>query len=232
MMAEQQRPPHFLDTVRVRLSSQGYDSTAISLPSVGKATHDMSEDVQVIHLAAQALCDQGKDVILVMWSYSEQPGSEAMRSLSHLKRGDKAGAVVRLVFIMAYIVPEHFQPAAFDDYLAFVNWMQPGLDKEAGLSTISAEIAKRVVYNDMTDADGDKWAKDLRPWSIGCTFSRSTYAGWRVIPSTYVFSKEDKEGLGFMVDTEEVVDAGHAVMISRPEWTAGMLSRSAKGVRA
>ena len=128
--------------------------------------------------------------------------------------------------------------------------MQPGLDKEAGVCTVSAEIAKRVFYNDMSEAEGEKWSKELRPWNIGCTFSLSSYAGWRVIPSTYMFCKRDetvfgqwarmlvdaasqeRDGLGFMVDIEEEVDAGHAVMLSQPDWTVDILVRAAKAPAA
>lgn len=146
-------PPHFLfacgawhtpeiwTEVRERLSKAGFPSTAIALASVEGIVGDMTEDVAAIRSAALELADGGSDVIVVLHSYSGQPGSDAMKGLSMAERTQQglSGGVVRLVFIMAYIVPEGFQAAKPEDAASAVPpWMQVDLQ-------VSLVISKPMV---------------------------------------------------------------------------------------
>lgn len=255
-MASSPKKPHFLlicggwhspevwGPVRERLKQAGYESTAIPLVSVGAPTYDMTEDVQAIRDATKLLVDQGQEVIVAMHSYAGQPGSDAMRGFSrveqHISGSNSGGAVVRLVFIMAYVVPEGFEPAQRDKPVDAPSWMN--FDMESGMTTVTPEDAKRVFYNDLPDEQATEWVAKLRPWSAGCSFSKSTYAGWKHIPSTYVICSNDQSVFrewarpmleqaradpASAIDTVEEVDAGHCVMASKPDWTAQMLERAA-----
>lgn len=105
------------------------------------------------------------------------------------------------------------------------------------------EDAKRVFYHDLTSKEADFWASKLDFQSAGVYRSTTTYAAWRYIPSTYVIGEKDKtsftpELVDYMINTArsiqpsafdvvERVDAGHSIMISQPEWLAGVLRRAA-----
>jgi len=118
---------------------------------------------------------------------------------------------------------------------------------QAGITTIDPRQARAVFYNDMPRAEADYWISQLQPQSIGVFWSRTTYAAWRYIPTTYVLCGQDQcITLGYaemmlqatqdsrpnMIDTiERCENGGHCIMLSRVEWTMNMLRRAA-GERA
>ena len=77
---------------------------------------------------------------------------------------------------------------------------------------------------------------------MGPSFSISTFAGWRLIPSTFVRCSRANSLFGQVgmplldaarasspcaFDTVEEIDAGHMPMVSRPERVADILRRAA-----
>ena len=100
------------DGIKSILNTYGYDCFCPSLPSVGgnPPTNDFTEDVKTIRSAVEELV-QEKDVIVVMHSYSGIPGGQALEGLDKQSCEEKGmkGGVVRLVYMMAFIVPEGFQ---------------------------------------------------------------------------------------------------------------------------
>jgi hypothetical protein len=100
-----------------------------------------------------------------------------------------------------------------------------------------------VFYNDLSRTTAEYWAAQLLPQSIGVFWSRTTYAAWRYIPSTYVLCGRDQsitlpygemilqaaqESQPNMIDAVEYCDvAGHCVMLSQVQWTVDMLRRAA-----
>jgi pimeloyl-ACP methyl ester carboxylesterase len=105
--------PIIYDSIRARLSTHGYESTAVPLPSVGAnpPTDDMSDDVYAIRSAAGTLLTQGKEVILVTHSYGGFPVGEALEGLGGRGRDQKnlQGGIIRLVYIAAGVLPESGQ---------------------------------------------------------------------------------------------------------------------------
>lgn len=108
---------------------------------------------------------------------------------------------------------------------------------------MSAEDAKKIFYNDMSSEEANLWASKLSHQSIRVYTSTTSYAAWRHIPSTYVVGTEDKttftpEMVSSIIDNAkkleptafdvvERCDGGHCLMISRPEWLASVLRRTA-----
>ena len=83
------------------------------------------EDVKAIRDTLTKLVDtEEKDVILVVHSYTGMPGAEAPEGLGKKDRQAKGlkGGVVRLVFIMAFAMPEGFQPTASGQQMP--EWMK------------------------------------------------------------------------------------------------------------
>jgi hypothetical protein len=114
---------------------------------------------------------------------------------------------------------------------------------QAGITTIDPTEAIDVFYKDMSKSEAEYWASQLLPQSIGVFWSRTTYAAWRYIPSTYVLCGRDQsitlpygemilkaaqDSQPNMIDAVEKCDvAGHCVMLSQVQWTVDMLRRAA-----
>jgi hypothetical protein len=134
------------------------------------------------------------------------PGAEAPVGLGKKERkaAGKEGGAIRLVFIMAFAMPEGFQPTAGG--AQFPEWIKADMevsshvinidhgpnDSKNGIVTVYHEDAKSIFYNDISFEEGDLWASKLTHQSIGVYTSTTSYAAWRYIPSTYVIGTEDK----------------------------------------
>ncbi|KAJ4294977.1 hypothetical protein N0V90_006985 [Kalmusia sp. IMI 367209] len=225
------------------LNGYGYPTVSLPLASVGAtpAHLDFDGDVKAIRDCLTKLVNEEKDVVLVTHSYTGMPGAEAPVGLGKKEReaAGLKGGVIRLVFIMAFAMPEGFQPTAGG--AQFPHWMKA--DIEHGIVTVSSDDAKKIFYNDISSEEGDEWVAKLAHQSIGVYTSTTSYAAWRYIPSTYVIGTEDKttftpEVVDYIINTArsiepsafdvvEKCDGGHCLMISRPEWLADVLRRAA-----
>jgi len=242
------------------LTEHNYPTVALPLPSVGASPPHTSfdEDVKGIRdCLTKLVIEEEKEVVLVTHSYSGMPGAEAPVGLGKRDReaAGKKGGVIRLVFIMAFAMPEGFQPTAGG--AQFPEWMKPDMEvsycafsllhkfdaHKNGTVTVPTEDAKRVFYHGISSEEGDLWASKLSHQSIGVYTSTTSYAAWRHIPSTYVVGTEDKtlftpEFVDSIIETAKKIeptavdvvercDGGHCLMISRPEWLANVLRRAA-----
>lgn len=123
--------PEIYDPAFSFLRSSGYPTVALPLPSAGAspALKDFSADVEIIRKGVSTLVeDEEKEVVLVTHSYSGMPGAEAPIGLGKKEREKKGlkGGVIRLVFIMAFAMPEGFCPTAGG--AEFPGWMKPDLE--------------------------------------------------------------------------------------------------------
>ena len=119
--------PEIYSTVIKSLNEHGYPTVGLPLPSAGAMPPNMTfdEDVEAIRDTLTKLVDtEEKEVILVVHSYTGMPGAEAPEGLGKKDRQDKGlkGGVVRLVFIMAFAMPEGFQPTASGQQMP--EWMK------------------------------------------------------------------------------------------------------------
>ena len=102
-------PNHFF-RFRLALHEAGFETECPTQPSYGvlKLSNPLAADAYCIRSAAQALVDQGRDVIVVMHSYGGIIGSEAINEdlgqTQRAKQGLKGG-VVHLLYLCAFIVP-------------------------------------------------------------------------------------------------------------------------------
>ena len=113
--------------IKSKLTPHGYYVEALSLPSIGGTppTYDFTEDVKVTRDAVTKWADHGKDVVVVSHSISGLVAGEALSGLGKSEREAKGlrGGVIRLVYIMAWMVPEGFQLSPRGD----VSWMPPSM---------------------------------------------------------------------------------------------------------
>ena len=118
------------------LQKHGYSTRGLDLPSVGATPPHVSFDNDVLRirqLLEQLILEDNKDVVLVSHSYSGMPVSESLEGLGKRERQAQGlrGGVTRLVFIMALVVPEGFQPTGQGQ--GFPEWMR--VDKQVGLAS-------------------------------------------------------------------------------------------------
>ncbi|KAF2655183.1 hypothetical protein K491DRAFT_704801 [Lophiostoma macrostomum CBS 122681] len=216
------------------LQDVGYLTIGLPLLSVGAvpAYMNFDQDVKAIRDCLTQLVDnEEKEVILVTHSYTGMPGGEALIGLDKKERERKGlkGGVIRLIFIMAFATPEGFRPTAGG--AQFPEWMK--FNPDSLTVDVTLEDAKRIFYNDVSDEEGNERASKLAHQSVGVYDSTTTYAAWKVIPSTYVTGKADKTiftpelQLHTAFDVVEECDGGHCLMISHPEWLAGVVKRAA-----
>ncbi|KAE9362656.1 alpha/beta-hydrolase [Stipitochalara longipes BDJ] len=238
-------PESYSEVVAI-LSKHGYPAMNIPLSSVGANPphEDFTGDVAGIRSCLTKLVSEEKEIVLVVHSYTGLPGQQAAEGLSkneQAKNGLKGG-VVRYVVINGMIIPEGYQAVAEGDYSKFPKWMD--FDIPNKIVTVSPENAKKVFYNDMSEAKGDELAGQLKHQSMGVYFSIPTYAAWKEIPSTFLQGDLDESSVsGEMLQmmlagarqiepsafdvVEHCEDGGHCLMISKPEWTADALRRAA-----
>ena len=95
------------------LTEAGFESLTPALPSSSSnpPTPDWSADVELIRKTVSELVDEGRDVVVVMHSFSGMTGGTALHGLGKAERvkEKKAGGVIRLVYVVAFLVPEGFQ---------------------------------------------------------------------------------------------------------------------------
>lgn len=108
------------------LRVQGYQAETITLPSAGGPTsttaYDDAKYIRKTHL--NNLVAQGKEVIIVMHSYSGIPGTECVKGFARrdLATQGKNGGVVSLIYLSAFIVPagasiQPFLPGGLDSFM-------------------------------------------------------------------------------------------------------------------
>ena len=122
--------PDIYSTVANMLREHGYPAVELPLPSAGAMPPHMNfdADVESIRACITELVEEGKDVVLVVHSYTGMPGAEACKGLGKQERQHKGlkGGIIRLVFIMAYAMDEGFQPTANGAQLP--DWMKADLE--------------------------------------------------------------------------------------------------------
>lgn len=133
--------PDIYSSVIDNLSAHGYPTVGLPLPSAGAMPPNTSfnEDVNAIRASLTKLVDTDeKEVILVVHSYTGMPGTEAPKGLGRKERQEEGlkGGVVRLVFIMAFAMPEGFQPTAGGAQMP--EWMK--MDLEVSLLITNNEL--------------------------------------------------------------------------------------------
>ncbi|KAI9642995.1 hypothetical protein NHQ30_008729 [Ciborinia camelliae] len=237
--------PDIYSGVASSLEKHGYPTVSLALPSAGaKPSHqDFSGDVSGIRECLTELVSAGKEVILVVHSYTGLPGGEAPKGLSKKDQEakDLKGGLIRYVVINGFATPPGFQIVAKGDYAKMPDWMK--LDTENEVFTVEPEDAKRIFYNDLAP-DKHHLIPEIVPQSFGVYFSVATYAAWLDVPSTFLYGEMDQssftpEVVDMMIKgaqmmnpsafdvVERLKDGGHCLMISHPEWTAEALRRAA-----
>lgn len=148
--------PRCWDLLVSELAKAGYESAAPDLPSSGSnpPTPDWSADIEVIRKTVSESVEQERNVVVVMHSFSGMTGGTALEGLDKESRVAKGlrGGVIRLVYVVAFLVPEGFQhsPRGTRDN------MVPEMKTDLEVSTVG-EVTR--VYTDIVTG----WHPHHRP---------------------------------------------------------------------
>ena len=248
------QPAEIYVPLQSALLPYGYSVLPISLPSIGNIPppYDFAEDVIAIRSVVVELLEQQKDVIVVMQGFNGVSGSQALHGLGSIERQRLGlrGGIIRLVFIMGWVVKENFQAAPRGDVSNMFHYMKvdPSVSHDLyacydlfsnmcqnGICTIDPAVAAKTFYNDLSPEEIAYWISRLQTQSLGIFWSKTSFAAWRCIPSTYVICGKDgcvdenyaklilgaaKEDGRHMIDTiERCAEASHCPMLGKIQWT-------------
>lgn len=218
------------------LTQHNYIVEGIPLPSVGSSPPQTTfdADVQAIASTIGRHADEGSNIVILFHSYGGVPGTSACKGLLKSDRSStgQSGGVVHLIYCCAFALEEG---VCLMDGLGGqpLPWFQFSSDG----GSLMPETPEDKFYNDIDDPKLlQELVNNLRPQSYGPYFSKSTYAVWRDVPSTYVMCQKD-QALPFEVQqamaanvmkvTVEsggkvgmqvfTLDSSHSPFLSRPE---------------
>lgn len=109
---------------------------------------------------------------------------------------------------------------------------------QKGIVTADPEGTRKMLFQDVSDAQLEILNKNLVPQSIDVYWDKTTFAAWRHIPTTYVHTMKDvpstvaiqhylvdtaKASGKCMVDKQIKREVGHCPFLTQPDWTVEML---------
>ena len=107
-------PPTYYASTASHLESHGFQTRQVTLPSTGSTSPLTSNepDVLAVRQVLEELTDSGNEIIIIAHSYGGIPACEAVKGLGREERGKpgKAGGVIRLVLIAAWLLGEGEKP--------------------------------------------------------------------------------------------------------------------------
>ena len=227
-------PAHYLPLTS-RLKAAGYKVLCPQLPSTGTDpdTPNHDQDVALIRSHIRAACEQAdEDAVLVVHSAGGVTGSEAAKGFSKTGRGQggKVGRVVHMVYMCAFAAEEGMS------VFSATNGPSPWIDVQGPV--FRPAEPEEVFYNDLSPAQAEEAVRELQLHSTSAMWSPATHTAWRHIPSTYLLCEVDRaipvgaqeamtrqEGATFQA--VERCQAGHAPMVSCPDFVAEVVRRAA-----
>ena len=226
--------PSCFDAVSRRLRAEGYEVAGVNLASNNSASKPLPNfeaDVDIIRATVKAAITKGKDVMLVMHSYGSIPSGDAIKGFT--KQDTRGAGVVHLFYCTAFVLPEN---VSVHDVLPGgkpFDWFLISDDE----MVVNPAVPTERFYHDLDSKAAEVAARDIRPFSNRCFASKSTYAAWKHVPSTYLFCEKDRavpiEVQKYMVQTSgvewktETLNSSHTPFLSMPEETAKAIRRAA-----
>jgi len=224
------------------LEEAGSSVIAPQLPSSGSIippTPDWSKDVETIRETVSQLVEhEERHVVVVLHSFSGMTGGTALEGLDRQSRAARGlkGGVIRLVYIVAFLVPEGFRHSApgtrdnmipemktdfevsfpVEPYLFALLCSTDFTTNQAGIITVADRDVKEMFYQDVEDENVlAELSQDLRPQSLASFWSTTTHAAWRHIPTTYVLCTKDRPttvvAARYLIETAKASPGGHKI---------------------
>lgn len=209
--------------VQAGLETRGVHSAAIDLPSAESGPSTMADDAAAIRAALERM---DAPAVVVAHSYAGVPLTEA--TAGH-------DGAAHLVYVCA-ILPAEGQSTgslmAEDPSPSGIGAIIEATDD--GLSTLTAEGAKEILLNDVSQETADPIIAALGTHRLSVFGEAPTAFGWRDHPSTYVLTTRDRvfspalqRRMAARAGTVVELDAGHTPQLSRATELAQVIARIA-----
>ncbi|KAF2007546.1 alpha/beta-hydrolase [Amniculicola lignicola CBS 123094] len=186
----------------------------------------LTDDAQVVETAIRNLVEEDrKTVILVMHSYGGLVGSEsAPKSLTLKTREERglSGGVAYLFYTAAFVLSMGQSVASAVGHSAnHEHWDGRFMVRDPGTT----------LYNDLPEEEAAVWADKVVPQSSKVKDTVMGRYAYGYVPSVYVVCMRDRAVLPegqemfarMAVAMVREVDAGHSVLLSRPEEMVALL---------
>lgn len=190
-------PSHYAPLRRSLLSSS-FPSVHIPPLPTNNAAHPPNSsyqaDVDAIRTLLTSLVDdQGFDVVLIMHSYGGAVGTSACEGFARKDREARGlpGGVVHLLYLCAYLLRQG------ESVWALVERSGLGGDV-AGHVTIGEDGTWLLndpvwaMYSDLDPEDQEVQKSLVVPHNLASLHGETTYEAWKDVPSTYVYTTEDR----------------------------------------
>lgn len=244
-------PLHYEPLTNV-LSSHGFTSVALPLPTLGASPpdKDLYDDIAYISSKLEGLVEKGgREVILIAHSYAGIPGSSAARPFVRKERAQqgKKGGVTGVLYISSWAVPagkttlEAAEGMDLDWVIIDVPTLCPLYSLNAyffqGRTSFPADPVHHF-YNDIPPSDADFYASKLvTHCSVAITQPGTADCLNGVVPCTCLICENDNavpvfvqekmaKNLGEGAKVERC-SAGHSPFISQPDVVAKIIRRMA-----
>jgi hypothetical protein len=216
-----------------RLKEARYEVHGIDYPSTGPNPTNTTfrPDIDMIQSTLSTLANAGKDIMIVCHSAGGILAGEAVRGFSKSERetAGKAGGVIHLCYIAAFAGPEG--GSLWNACNGPLEW------EHLEGQTSKCKRPKEIFYNLCDPELADKHASQLDLISTGLFSTKTTYAGWKHIPGTYLLCRNDmaipaeaQEAMSTQPGAQfDVVrcDADHSPFLCMPEYTAKVIRYAA-----
>ncbi len=209
--------------VQAELEKRGVESVVIDLPSSDAAPSTMADDAAAIRTAIEGL---GAPAVVVGHSYSGVPVTEAAAANP---------GVGHLVYVCAAMADEGQSTGSLmaeDPTPSRIGEAIQATDD--GLSTLTAEGAKEILFNDVSQETADPIIAALGTHRMSVFGEAPTAIGWKEHPATYVLTTQDRVfspelQRRMAANAGEVVelDSGHIPQLSRSAELAEVIARVA-----
>ncbi|ROW14958.1 hypothetical protein VPNG_03303 [Cytospora leucostoma] len=210
---------------------------ALASNNGAQAPNTFEADVAGVRAAIEPLvAGAGEDVILLLHSYGGAVGSSAAAGLSRKERAAQGlpGGVAHLVYISAYLLAGGQSPW---DVLVLGGGDTPERRALVDIREDGTWLPKDAVwglYHDLEPEDQEEQRAGIRPHFLSALLGKATYEAWRDVPSTYVYTTEDRWDIclanakkaGVHVDVVKFSSA-HAPYIKHREEIAELVAKAA-----
>jgi len=153
-----------------------------------------AQDVAAVRATVQPLVEgEGRTVFMLMHSYGGAVGTEAIRGLTHNDRQAQnlPGGVTHLLYLSAYLLRAGQSVWNVVEQSGILKSMTPHATIHDD-GTWLPNDSVWAMYHDLDAADQEEQSSLVVPHNLACVYDVPTYEGWRDVPSTYVYTTEDR----------------------------------------
>ncbi|ROW07985.1 hypothetical protein VMCG_03590 [Cytospora schulzeri] len=229
------------------LSSQGYKSITVTLPSTtGDPNSTFYDDVQAVRTPILSVTYEGRNVIVVVHSYGGHVGESALKDIPTTKNPSPDATHGKVVGIAMMATGFNMSNMAFMDGLGGHPPPTWRADVESGFAVFTNNPPPaELFYHDLPVSESEGWASQLTKQSLKALFEGGeyAYAGWKDVPCWFLVTTEDRalpvdvqrimigmaREAGGTVEVREV-HSGHCPMLARPDDTASFLVEAATAI--